>query len=172
MAAQPSPTLIASCRCGAVAFEAVGAPILTVTCYCKSCQAAAGAIGGPILRPDGGTDFIMHRKDRIRCVTGGERLVEHRLKPDAGSRRMLAGCCNAPMYLEFAGGHWLSVYRDRLDAAPPVEMRVMTDGRREGVELPNDIPSYATHSARFMWRLLCAWAAMGFRVPKVEGTRA
>jgi hypothetical protein len=72
------------------------------------------------------------------------------------------------MFLEFSGGHWLSLYRNRLpDGAPPLEMRVMTRDRREGVELPGDIPNYGTHSGKFMWKLLATWVAMGFRAPKV-----
>ena len=39
----------------------------------------------------------------------------------------------------------------------------MTRDRRDGVELPSDVPNYATHSGKFMWRLLAAWIAMGFR---------
>lgn len=72
------------------------------------------------------------------------------------------------MFLEFTGGHWLSIYRDRLGAdAPPVELRTMTRDRRAGVVFEDAVPSYETHSARFMWRLFAAWAAMGFRAPKL-----
>ncbi len=77
------------------------------------------------------------------------------------------------MALEFKGGHWLSLYRDRIaEGAPPLEERTMTAERPDGVELSGEIPSYAGHSGRFMWRLMTAWAAMGFRNPKVEGTPA
>lgn len=79
--------LTAACRCGAVAFEAAGPSIISVVCYCKSCQEAgrqlAKAAEPPILRGDGGTDFVMHRKDRIRCVRGGERLESFRLTPSS-----------------------------------------------------------------------------------------
>lgn len=167
--------LTASCRCGAVAFEVMGAPIICAACYCESCQEAGQrfaqiADAPPVLSADGGTDFILHRKDRIVCTRGGETLQEHRLTPESATRRMVAGCCNSPMFLEFAQGHWLSLYRGRLsEGAPPLEMRVMTANRRQGVELAGDVPNYATHSVKFMWRLLSAWAAMGFRVPKVKG---
>lgn len=169
--------LIASCRCGGVAFEAAGPSIISVACYCRSCQTAgeelAKAAEAPVLRADGGTDFVMHRKDRIRCVRGGERLASFRLTPSSTTRRLIAKCCNSPMALEFKGGHWLSLYRDRMsEGAPPLEERTMTAERPEGVELLGDIPGYAGHSGRFMWRLMKAWAAMGFRVPKVEGVPA
>lgn len=167
--------LTASCRCGAVAFDVVGAPIVSAACYCESCQEAGRQIeqsmdAPPTLGADGGTEFVLHRKDRVRCVRGGELLREYRLKPESTTRRVLASCCNSAMFLEFAKGHWLSLYRGRMPGnAPPLEMRVMTANRRKGVELAGDVPSYATHSAKFMWRLFRAWAAMGFRVPKVKG---
>jgi hypothetical protein len=166
-------TMTVSCRCGGVAFEAVGTPIMTVVCHCESCQEAGRRFAQhvdapPVLKADGGTDFVMHRKDRVCCVRGGELLREHRLKPESSTRRMVAGCCQSPMFAEFSGGHWLSLYRGRfLDGAPPLQMRVMTG--RKAAQLPGDMPNYATHSAKFMWRLLSAWIAMGFRVPKVKG---
>lgn len=173
MTVQQPKTMTASCRCGAVAFEAVGAPILTVVCHCESCQEAGRRFeaitgGPPVLKADGGTDFVMHRKDRVCCVRGGELLREHRLKPESSTRRMVAGCCNSAMFAEFAGGHWLSLYRSRFsDGAPPLEMRVMTG--RKAVQLPDDMPNHATHSVKFMGRLLLAWIAMGFQAPKVKG---
>lgn len=175
MAVRQQGTMIASCRCGAVLLEAAGAPIVSAVCHCESCQEAGRqfeqvADAPPVLNAQGGTDFVLHRKDRVHCARGGELLREHRLKPTSSTRRMVAACCNSAMFLEFSKGHWLSLYRARMfEGAPPLEMRVMTADRRKGVDLPDDMPNYATHSGKFMWRLLSAWAAMGFRVPKVKG---
>lgn len=168
--------LIASCRCGEVAFELQGDPILSVVCHCTSCQEAGSrfvlrADAPPVLDKDGGTPFVLYRKDRVGWICGEAHLEAHRLKPDASTRRVVAACCHAPMFLEFSGGHWLSVYRDRLpEGAPPLQMRVMTADRRAGVDLPADIPNYGKHSVAFMWKLLVAWAAMGFRAPKMFDT--
>jgi hypothetical protein len=52
--------------------------------------------------------------------------------------------------------------------APPPEVRVMTRGRRGGVELADDLPNYSGHSGKFMWRLVSAWIAMSFRRPKIS----
>lgn len=161
------------CRCGKVSFDVTGSPILSVTCHCESCQKVARQFadlpGAPqVLNADGGTDFAMFRKDRVTFLKGQSLLRSHRLMPEATTRRVLASCCSSPLFLEFKGGHWLSVYRDRLGAgAPAIEMRVMTKDRRAGVMLSEDVPSYETHSLRFMWRLFAAWAAMGFRAPKL-----
>jgi hypothetical protein len=171
-------TLIASCQCGAVTLEASGAPIVGAACYCTSCHEAGRRIellpGAPsVLDADGGTAFILYRKDHVRCVTGGTRLDEHRLEPDATTRRMVANCCNSAMFLDVTEGHWLSLYRNRLgNDAPPLQIRTMTRDRRPGVELPADLPNYATHSGWFMWKLLAAWIAMGLRRPKVKGVPA
>ena len=123
-----------------------------------------------MLDADGGTPFVLQRKDRVTFTKGAERLRELRLKPDSPTRRVVATCCNSPMFVEFSGGHWLSVYRDRFDITerPAVEMRTMTADRRTGVEFTDNVPSYRRHSGRFMWRLLAAWAAMGFRSPKLD----
>jgi hypothetical protein len=48
----------------------------------------------------------------------------------------------------------------------------MTADRREDVVLPDNTPNYATHSGKFMGKLLAAWVRMGFRTPKVEGVPA
>lgn len=168
-------TRIANCRCGAVSLEFDGDPIMTVACYCHSCQQAGKefaelADASAVLDADDGTHFVMCRKDRVQCAQGGERLREHRLKPDSETRRAVAQCCNSPMFLEFEKGHWLSLYKDRFDSddQPPLEMRTMTMDRRAGVTFDDDIPSPKKHSARFMWKLMTAWMAMGFRTPKID----
>ena len=165
----------ASCRCGKVELQLTGAPILRGICYCASCQeagrrhqAAPGA--DPVLAEDGGTDYVLYRKDRVRCVNGGDLLEERRLKPDSPTRRLFAHCCNTAMFLDFTKGHWLSLYRGRLPAdIPPPAMRMMTAERPEGVILPNDMANYPGHSGKFMLKLLLAWMAMGFRRPAVDG---
>jgi hypothetical protein len=105
----------------------------------------------------------------VQCVTGHEYLREHRLKPDSPTRRVIATCCNSAIFLDFTKGHWLTLYRNRFPAgAPPLEMRVMTQDRRNGVALADDVPNYDRHSGKFMLRLISAWIAMGFRSPKVS----
>ena len=168
-----SGTLLnAACDCGKVRIEAEGEPLLVVDCHCESCRKAAAEFnrlpGAPaILNANGGTPFSMYRKDRLRFAEGIDRLKEHRLTPKSKTRRVLTTCCSSPMFLEFAGGHWLSMYRDRIPGAGPAEMRVMTGDQHGGDALPADLPNYRTHSPKFWWHLFSAWVAMGFRVPKV-----
>jgi hypothetical protein len=165
----------APCRCGKVELEIVGDPILRGICYCASCQeagrlyrAAPGAESG--LAEDGGTDYVLYRKDRVRCSQGGELLEERRLKADSPTRRMYARCCNTAMFVDFTKGHWLTVYRGRLpNNIPPATMRVMTAERPEGVILPDDMANYPGSSGKFILKLIGAWMAMGFRRPAVEG---
>jgi len=119
-------------------------------------------------RADGGTDYVLYRKDRVQCVTGQEYLEEHRLKPDSPTRRVIATCCNSAMFLDFTKGHWLTMHRNRFPAgAPPLEMRVMTRDRRDGVALADDLPNYDGASGKFMLRLMATWIAMGFRRPEI-----
>jgi hypothetical protein len=165
----------ASCRCGKVELEIADAPILRGICYCASCQEAGRrhvAVPGAddVLAEDGGTDYVLYRKDRVRCVRGGDLLEVLRLKPDSPTRRMVACCCDTAMFLDFTRGHWLTVYRGRLPAdIAPATMRMMTAERPEGVMLPDDMANYPGHSGKFMLKLLRAWIAMGFRRPAVDG---
>lgn len=175
MASSPTRLRTAACRCGQVAFEASGEPIVTATCYCTSCQTAGERLGArpgapALLDADGGTPFVLFRKDRFRCLRGQTHLREHRLTPTSKTRRVIATCCNSAMFLEFSGGHWLSVYKDRFPAAeqPALEMRTMIKDRRPGVEFTDGVPGYKTPTGQFMWRLLKAWGAMGFRAPKIN----
>jgi hypothetical protein len=161
-----SQKLTARCACGCVVFEAVGAPIVSTCCYCNSCQTAGRQIESfpsapKVLDEDGGTSYLLYRRDRIVCVQGGEFLQEIRLKPDSPTRRMVATCCNSAILLDFTKGHWLTMYRGRFPSdAPPTEMRVMTRDRPQGVQLSDDVPSYRTHAGKLMWKLLSARIAM------------
>lgn len=175
---EPGMTRTASCPCGAVRLELSGEPIVAATCYCHSCQEAgrsfAALPGAPkVVGADGGTPYVLMRKDRLQWLSGSDQLDEHRLKPDSPTRRFVARCCNAPIALEFTKGHWLSVYSGRIAEAerPAAEMRTIVGDRPDGVELPGDIPNYRTPTGKFMWRLLKAWAAMGFRAPPIEATK-
>ena len=165
----------APCHCGKVELQIVGAPILRGICYCTSCQEAgrrspAVPSVDSVLAEDGGTDYVLYRKDRVRCVQGGHLFEERRLKPGSPTRRMYARCCNTAMFLDFTKGHWLTVYRGRLPKdIRPATMRMMTAERPEGVILPDDITNYPGHSGKFILKLLGAWIAMGFKRPAVDG---
>jgi hypothetical protein len=171
---QLSPT----CLCGKVTFEAIGAPIVSASCYCASCQEAGRWLeqlpaAPPVLDPDGGTAAILYRKDRVRCAKGQEYLEEYRLKSDSPTRRVVTTCCNSAMFLDFTKGHWLSMYQSRFPTgAPALEMRVMTKDRRADVTLAGDVPNYGGHSGRFMVKLFAAWIAMRFRTPNITWGKA
>ncbi|HLZ03031.1 MAG TPA: hypothetical protein VKR55_12860 [Bradyrhizobium sp.] len=168
-------TISAACRCGKVRLEISGAPILRGLCYCTSCQEVGRRLqalpgADEVLGRDGGTDYVLYRKDRARCVSGSEHLEEHRLKPESPTRRMNARCCNTAMFLDFTRGHWLTVYRNRVPGGlPQPTMRMMTAERPNGVDLPEDMANYRGLSGKFMLKLLLAWLAMGFRRPAIEG---
>ncbi len=164
----------AACQCGRVSATVTGKPILRAVCYCMSCRTAglafAEAPGAPaVVDADGGTDLVLCRKDRVGRFSGGDMLAEHRLKPDSPTRRIVATCCNTPMFLDFTKGHWLSVYAGRLSGpVPPVDVRIMTSDRVTQTPLPADAPSYPKHAGGSILKLLATWAAMGFSRPAVR----
>jgi len=166
-----STSLAVTCPCGNVRLCASRSPILAASCYCSNCRQAGQEFESlpsapQVLDLDGGTSMVLYRKDRVRCETGEEYLAELRLNPESPTRRVIATCCNSPMFLDFTKGHWLSIYRRRLaDVAPQIDMRIMTKERRADVVLPDDVPNYDGYPGRFMMKLILAWIAMGFSRP-------
>jgi hypothetical protein len=73
------------------------------------------------------------------------------------------------MFGDFTKGHWLPLYRARFsDGGLAPQMGVMTKSRRSDVTLADDVPTYPTYPgfpAKFLVKLLAAWAAMRFRKP-------
>ncbi|MEX1058475.1 MAG: DUF6151 family protein, partial [Natronospirillum sp.] len=156
-----------TCTCGQVALTVQGDPIVSAECLCTDCQTAGVMLQSlpgtrSILDQKGATRFVLYRKDRVVCVKGEGHLREHRLTAKTPTRRVVAACCNTPMFLEFTNGHWLSLYGALwpAESLPALEIRTMTRSRPEGVELPDDVPNPRTHTVSFYAKLFRAWAAM------------
>ena len=168
-------TTVLTCTCGQPALEVQGIPIISAECLCGDCQNAGAFLQSlpgapPTLDQKGATRFVLYRKDRVRCEKGQDLLREHQLSKDSTTRRVVAICCNTPMFLEFTKGHWLSIYGGLWPSAslPALEIRTMTRSRPQGVVLANDVPNPSTHTFSFYAKLFHAWAAMRFRAPKVD----
>lgn len=163
------------CTCGKVVIEVTGKPIIAAECHCTSCRTAGARLGElpgslQVRAPNGGTPHVLYRKDRVRFVSGAERMREFRLTPEPHTRRVVATCCNTPLFTEFKDGHWLSIY-GRLwpaGAMPAMEIRTQTADLPQGMVLDDTIPSGTRQTLGFYGRLLGAWVAMGFKVPKVD----
>jgi hypothetical protein len=166
---------IIPCRCGQVEVRTKGTPIITSCCFCDSCRTAGRTLehlpgASAVLRPDGGTDFVLKRKNGVECLRGSELLAEYRLTPASATRRVVATCCNSYMFLDFTPGHWVSVVRNLLPPStrPPVEVYMMLGDLPEGVVPADGVPRAKRLPLRFMRKLLFSWAAMGFRRPRIE----
>ena len=164
------------CQCGQVRMAVAGRPLIVAECCCASCRAgadrmAAGLAGAPrVANAHGGTHYVLYRKDRVRFVSGPAQLHGFRLTPDAPTRRVVATCCNTPVFAEFNSGHWLSLYAGLWPSgmAPAPDLRTQTGDLPAGTQLPDDgVPAGAWPTAGFYARLLGAWIAMGFKVPSV-----
>jgi len=162
------------CACGQVHLQVEGAPIISAECCCTSCRTAGTRLQSlplarQVLGTNGTTRFVLYRKDRVRFLEGTGQLKEFRLTPEAKTRRVVATCCNTPIFLEFESGHWLSLYGSLWPTGtlPRLEMRTMTGDLPAGVVLSDDVPNYKTHSGFFFVKLLGAWLRMGFRSPKL-----
>lgn len=164
-----------ACTCGQVHIQLEHDPILSVECHCTSCRTAGERLQAlpdapSVLNANGGTPYVLYRKDRVRFTSGRALMKEFRLQPDSPTRRIVATCCNTPIFLEFQHGHWLSIYAGLWPekARPPLEMRTMVSDVPEGVVLDTSVPNLNHQNLSFFARLLGAWIAMGFRTPKVE----
>lgn len=153
----------ALCNCGKVELEVGGAIIMTVACHCDDCQTAGKRLeqqsGAPrVLDAAGGTAYVMVRRNRVRCTRGAALLTAHKLAAGANTNRVVAGCCNAPMLVDFdRGPHWVSLYRDRIvGSEPPLEMRVQTKFAPKGTKMPDGVPAFPGVPLRMMARLLLA----------------
>lgn len=162
------------CACGQTRLEVRGNPILVSECLCNSCRAAAGRLAAlpgakNTLTAYHATPAAEYRKDRISIHSGVENLKEFRLSSTAGSRRVVATCCNTPVFLELKGAHWLSLYLHLWpeETRPRAELRTMVGDLADTSALPKDIPNLKSHTLAFYAKLLAAWVAMGFRNPKI-----
>lgn len=151
------------CTCGQVVFEAEGEPILSGVCYCDDCQAGARALealpnAARALDDDGGASYLTYRDDRWTCVKGAHLLDGHKLRDNSPTVRHVATCCNAPMFLKYKRGHWVSTYRRRFvdDDLPTVEMRTNTRFRTASSSLPDDAPSYRRFPIGLFGKLVMA----------------
>ncbi|MDN3525940.1 DUF6151 family protein [Halomonas sabkhae] len=160
---------ISRCTCGAVELEVTGSPILGAACHCDDCQAGARQVeqldnAPSILDAAGGTPYLLYRKDRVRCPRGDENLVEYKLKSTSPTSRIVAGCCNTFMYLDFQRGHWLSMHRAQfVDASWPLQVRIQTRFKPEGSTMPDNVPAYSAYPFKLIGKLVAARLAMLFK---------
>lgn len=166
---------ILACACGRFHIELTGAPFITTECHCNSCREAArrmAALPAAVPLPDGngGTSFVLYRKDRVRFPDGTASLKAYRLDDKAPTRRVVTTCCQSPVFLEFQGGHWLSLYANLWpeQSRPAIAIRTMVSDLPEPHLLDETLPAGKATTAGFYWKLLAAWIAMGFKVPRID----
>lgn len=167
MSETPINHTTARCSCGSVEIEATGAPITCVVCYCDDCQAGSRQIEAlldalPVRDPDGGTAYVVYRKDRVKCSKGALLLKSHKIREKSATNRVVATCCNSAMILNFDDRKWwVDVYRSRFHGdVPPLQMRVCTKFKSDSSGVPSDVPSYRTFPLRFVAKQLAARIAM------------
>lgn len=155
------------CKCHAVKIELTGSPILANICHCDTCQRGSAQIeqlpGAPqILDPYGGTPYVLYRKDRVKLLQGRELLLDQRIEGGENTRRVVASCCNSPLFLDFGPGHWVCIYQQRFDApVPTARMRIQTRFMPSG-RLPEDgIPLHRGFPFGMIVKLLASRIAMG-----------
>jgi len=167
MSAPTKNVMVASCACGSVALEASGAPIASVVCYCNDCQKGSSQIEAlpnarPVRDSDGGTAYIVYRKDRIKCAKGARLLKGYKIRENSVTNRVVAACCNSAMFLSFDDAkHWVDVYSLRVKGdIPPVQMRVCAKFKPDPGHVPSDAPVYSGYPLKLLAKLVAAKIAM------------
>jgi hypothetical protein len=167
MPALPKTPVTISCACKKVAFEAAGSPIACVVCHCNDCEKGSLQIealpNAPSIREaDGGTAYVAFRKDRFTCTAGAPLLKPYKISEGSASSRVVATCCNSPMFLGFDDArHWVSAYRGRFHGdVPPLQMHICTKFRAANAPPLNDLPSHSSYPLGFVVKLLGAKIAM------------
>lgn len=167
MSEPPKSDSTAQCSCGSVVLEAIGVPIMCVACYCDDCQEGSRRIEAlpnarPVRDPDGGTAYVLYRKDRVKCSRGAELLKGFKISEKSATNRVVATCCNSAVYMNFEDSkHWVPVYRARFGGdVPPLQMRVQTKHVPKNSDGPNDVPGYPAWPLKFIAKLVAARIAM------------
>lgn len=167
-----NPAHMAHCRCGGVEVCAWSEPIAVNACYCDDCQAAARRLAAtanstPMACADGGTEFMLFRRDRIACTRGADQLQTMRLTDISKTRRMITRCCATPMYLAFDDKRpWVSAFRASFGTnAPPVEMRICTRFRQSEAKAEDGLPTHPGYPPTMIVRILAVWPRMLFSRP-------
>lgn len=163
----PEHLVLATCSCGQVIVRLDGPHIYCAACHCDDCQAAAHELEKlptpePVMDQFGGTHYVLHRRDRYVILQGSERLEPYKLRPDSPTRRMVARCCNSPMFAAFDNAqHWISVYRSRIErGAPQLQSRIATKYSEHPEALSNDVPAFKTFPIKLVMRIILARGQM------------
>lgn len=162
--------MIVTCSCGNLELEATGAAITSVVCYCDDCQEGARQIEAlpnayPVQDPDGGTGYVVYRKDRVKCTKGAELLKYHKIRANSATKRGIASCCNSAMFVSFDDSkHWVDLYRSRFKDSPPIQMRICTRFKPLVGNVGDDVPSYPGYPLTFVARLIITKVAMLLRL--------
>jgi hypothetical protein len=155
-------------------FEAKGAPLAAIACYCDDCQGAAAHVdalpaGHSGRGTDGGTVSTLFRKDMVRCVRGAELLQDHKLRPASPATRQLASCCNSNMTTRFE--NWLPITAVRTHSVNVESVKpdfcIHTRFAPDATKLLHATPRHASLPPRL--KLKVAGAAIALALPWLQG---
>ena len=110
----------------------------------------------PSAIPAAGRPICSYRKDRFECSKGAELLKSHKLKDISPTNRVVATCCNSAMSsISIAVRTGLGRTGARFHGElPPLQARICTKFKPEGVVLSDDVPSYRSYPPGLMVKLL------------------
>ncbi len=132
----PDEIQLGRCLCGAIEFEAAGAPLWVAHCHCQSCRRNTGAALAT---------FVGLPEDRFRYLKGAPRVFAS----SPGVRRSFCENCGTPLTYaadRFPGEVHVYVSTfDHPDVFPP-ELHVYVAEAIDWLHLDDGLPRYRTTS--------------------------
>jgi len=130
--AEKTMLITGGCLCGAVRYEAVGAPFRAGYCHCRRCQRALGNLFGP---------SVMFKHEKFRLAKGEPKWWEGRL-----ANRGFCQECGGPIAFQYRGAGHITIWVGSLDR--PEDFRPEAhwgiESRHSWVDIHPHLPGYRT----------------------------
>ena len=115
-------TYTGGCACGAIRYEATGAPVAELHCQCRHCQMRSGT---------GHSSYLVFAGADAVTVTGEPK--SWRIAGDSGNEKIHAFCpiCGTPTHVTFAASPGIvAIHSGSLDAPERFHPTLVTYGSR------------------------------------------
>jgi hypothetical protein len=124
-----------SCLCGAIAYEAEGAPVLMQSCHCLRCRRARGAAHGT---------NIFYNADQFRWLRGEELLSEYKLPEARFYTTSFCRQCGGAMPKVSLERGFAIIPAGSLDTDPPLrpQRQIFTNYKASWFEITDPVPQF------------------------------
>jgi hypothetical protein len=125
-----------SCLCGAVAFEATGAPMFMQSCHCQRCRRARGAAHGT---------NIFYKPSQFHWTRGSELLAEYKLPEARFYTTSFCRQCGGALPKVTLERDIVVIPAGSLDTDPPMrpQRHIFTNYKASWFEITDSMPQFS-----------------------------